>query len=592
MSETNVAEVIDAAVVLGMINDKQAGLLKEELFMFPGLNPLNIMIRRGIINADQSQTLSKVMSGEIPLPKNLQPSIQDSDEIVLDFDSFPVKNPNKIDGNFSVPGPQPPFVQAPPNASHNIPKNVPPEKSRSPFTNFGQPVNKLVNPMKPQTSNVDSSDSQLKALKAELTAWKNDSPTAQKMNQGSGVFTKQTLPKAGLQQFNRVVTLTPSLPAPQGGFVPSWKKSQTPIEHPQLKSLPINSNLADYLSFSRAAGCSDLHISVDRSPFVRWQGQLYFLDSPPLTASQTESLLFSALSNEQATTAKENHQLDFAFELAGIGRHRANIYKQRIGWDGAFRIVSSQVPSLEDLEVPKVLSKLTQYHQGLILVTGPAGCGKTTTVASMIDYINKQRSDHIITVEDPVEYVIHPDQCQVTQREVGPHTQSFSNALRAALRQDPDVIMVGELRDLETTSIAISAAETGHLVLGTLHTSSAIRTVARIMDVYPPSQRAQICLMVAESLRGIISQQLIPRKDQRGRVAAMEILLFTTGVAQIIKEGKTHQLLSHMQAGRKLGMKTMDDALLELVETGLITGDEGYLRAENKAPFTSHLGQR
>jgi twitching motility protein PilT len=358
-----------------------------------------------------------------------------------------------------------------------------------------------------------------------------------------------------------------------------------------LHPLGPDATVLDYLRMAREAGCSDLHLTVGRSPFVRYQGSLIFIDDEPLSAERSEQLNFSLLSEAQQAAIREQLQLDFAYEEPGLGRHRCNVYRQRIGWEGEYRIVPSEVPSLESLNLPPVLQRLTEFHQGLVLVTGPAGCGKTTTVAAMLNHINRLRSDHIITVEDPVEYVIEPVMCQVTHREVGQHTQSFANALRAALRQDPDVISIGELRDLETTSIAISAAETGHLVFGTLHTNSALRTVARVMDVYPPAQRAQICTMVAESMRGVLSQQLVPRRDGNGRVCAMEVLIFTSGVAQLIKEGKTHQLVSAMQSGKRLGMRTMDDALMELVDQRLISGREAYARSENKPAFEAVRNQ-
>lgn len=314
------------------------------------------------------------------------------------------------------------------------------------------------------------------------------------------------------------------------------------------------------------------------------------MDAPTLTAEQSEKLNFSALSDEQRAIAREKLQIDFAWEVPSIGRHRCNVFRQRLGWEGAYRIIRSEVPTMEDLNLPPILRTLTTYYQGLVLVTGPAGSGKTTTVAAMLDYINRTRDDHIITVEDPIEYVFRPQRCQVTQREVGRHTGSFASALRAALRQDPDVIFVGELRDLETTAIAISAAETGHLVFGTLHTSSAARTIGRILEVYPTAQRQQISTMVAESLRGIISQQLISRRDRRIPALAMEVLLFTSGVAQQVKDGRTHQLVSLMQSGKRIGMRTMDDSLMELVKAGSITGYEAYLRADNKAPFELFKG--
>lgn len=343
--------------------------------------------------------------------------------------------------------------------------------------------------------------------------------------------------------------------------------------------------LVGFLRLARHWGCSDLHLSVGRPPFVRLHGQIRYMESEPLTPERSEELNFLGLTEPQRLLAVHNQQLDFALEIEGVGRHRCNVFKQRLGWDGVYRIVKADIPTVEQLGLPHSVRVFTEYHQGLVMVTGPGGSGKTTTVAALLNLVNEQRRDHIITVEDPVEYVIPAKNCQVTQREVGRHTQSFGNALRAALREDPDIILVGELRDHETTSIAISAAETGHLVFSTLHTSSAARTVARIVDVYPPSQQSQVCTMVAESLRGVISQQLVPRKDGSGPVLAYEILVNSTGISQQIKEKKTHLITSMMQGGKRQGMILMDECLLNLHRQEIISGREAYRRGANKPAF-------
>ncbi len=355
-------------------------------------------------------------------------------------------------------------------------------------------------------------------------------------------------------------------------------EAQAPItSHPKT--------LVGFLRLARHWGCSDLHLSVGRPPFVRLNGQIRYMETEALTAERAEELNFSALAPEMRMAAVTQQQLDFALEVPGVGRHRCNIFKQRLGWDGSYRIVRSAIPTLEDLGLPSGLRRFTEYQQGLVMVTGPSNSGKTTTCAALLDIVNSSRHDHIITVEEPVEYVIPPKTCQVTQREVGRHTNSFATALRAALREDPDIILVGELRDLETTSIAISAAETGHLVFGTLHTGSAIRTVARIVDVYPVSQQQQVSVMISESLRGVITQQLIPRRDGNGLALALEVLVNTSGVAMQIKEAKTHMIPSLMQAGKRQGMVTMEESLTALHRAGLITGREAYRRANNKQPF-------
>lgn len=372
---------------------------------------------------------------------------------------------------------------------------------------------------------------------------------------------------------------------------------QQPAPAPAVQRPPATSpsgtpkNLAAYLKIARHWGCSDLHLSVGRPPFIRLHGRIRYMEEEPLTPERAEQLNFSALDPEQRKTAAEKQQLDFALEVAGVGRYRCSIFNQRLGWDGAYRVIPAQIPTLDALGFPESVHVLTEYNQGLVMVTGPGGSGKTTTVAAMVDLVNVKRHDHIITVEDPVEYVVPPKNCQVTQREVGRHTEAFSAALRAALREDPDIIFIGELRDLETTSIAISAAETGHLVFSTLHTSSAVRTVSRIVDVYPVNQQRQVCVMVAESLRGVICQQLLPRVDGTGVALALEILMNTSGVATQIKEGKTHMVQSLIQGGKKYGMCTMEESLLNLMQNNVISPRSAYNAANNKTPFEAALKQ-
>ena len=272
---------------------------------------------------------------------------------------------------------------------------------------------------------------------------------------------------------------------------------------------------------------------------------------------------------------------DFAYEN-DYGRYRVSVIRQRLGIEVVFRLINADVRTMDQLGLPEYLKLLTRYQNGLILVTGSVGSGKSTTLAAMIQQINMERHDHIITLEDPIEYVIRSRNCHVSQREVFTHTQSFATALRAALREDPDVIMVGEMRDLETISLAITAAETGHLVLATLHTANASRTLARLLDVFPPEQQEHIRVMVAESLRGVISHQLIPRKDGTARVLALEILTNTPAVANVIRENKTYLLPGIIQTGKKQGMRLMDDALIELYENDLISAEEVYARADQK----------
>ena len=340
-----------------------------------------------------------------------------------------------------------------------------------------------------------------------------------------------------------------------------------------------------FLKMAKSVGASDLHIAVEAPPSIRLNGTLRFAKHPPLSEEQTERMLISILSPEQKAEFQKEWEIDLSYESAVVGRCRTNICKQRRGIDGTFRLVPEEVSTLDKLGFPPVVKKLLGYRQGLILVTGRAGCGKTTTLAAMVDYLNENRRDHIITLEDPIEILHKAKGCHVIQREVGPHTESFGRALRAALREDPDIIMVGEMRDLETVSMAITAAETGHLVLGTLHTTSAARTIGRVLDVFPPGQQGQIRAMVSESLRGVVCQQLVPTADGKGRVVALEILVVTPAISNMIRDDRTFQVPSQMQTGVKLGMQVMDDAILSLLQQGLITPEIAMERAADRSKF-------
>ncbi len=344
-------------------------------------------------------------------------------------------------------------------------------------------------------------------------------------------------------------------------------------------------DIDDYLKFAREIGASDLHISVNCPPMVRRHGRLISLPREPFEPHETRALLFRLLSSAQEAEIEEKLAIDFCCDVANQGRYRSCIAKQRLGWDGAFRIIPAHLPTFAELGLPDQLRRLTEFSQGLVLVTGPIGCGKSTTMAAMVELINQARSDHIITLEDPIEYIIEGKGCQITQRESATHTKSFANALRAALREDPDVIVVGEMRDLETVSLAITAAETGHLVFGTLHTTSAARTIDRVLDVFPADEQNQIRNMVSESLRGVVCQQLVPKKDGSGRVVALEVLFNTPAVANVIRERKIFQIPSLLQTGRKQGMMLLDVSLQELVNQNVIDGVDAYYAADNKATF-------
>jgi twitching motility protein PilT len=347
----------------------------------------------------------------------------------------------------------------------------------------------------------------------------------------------------------------------------------------------------DYLMVGKNAGSSDIHLSVACPPTFRKFGKLLPIweNAEDLSDSDTEKLVWSFLPEHYKEQLEKRGDVDFAYST-DFGRFRASVVRQRLGYDLVFRVINSNIRTLDELGMPPLLKSLTQYHNGLILVTGAMGSGKTTTLAALVQEINLTRKDHILTLEDPVEYLIPSANCQVTQREVHLHTQSFATALRGALREDPDVIMVGEMRDLETIQLAISASETGHLVLGTLHTSSASRTLDRLLDVFPLEQRDQIRTMVAGSLRGIISQQLVPKADGSGRAIAMEILTNSPAVSNVIREAKTFMLPGIIQTGKKAGMQLMDDALAKLYSDGIISAEEALYRAENKPEMKKVCG--
>lgn len=338
----------------------------------------------------------------------------------------------------------------------------------------------------------------------------------------------------------------------------------------------------NFLKYAVNMGASDLHLSPGSAPLIRVNGELKALKWNPLDAKETLQLIGEVLTPEQQKTFSKQLDLDFCYEAPNVGTFRANILKQRNGIDAVFRIIPTRIRALEELGLPRIAKDLTHLHHGLILVTGSAGNGKSTTLAAMVDYINSKRRLHIITIEDPIEFVHSSKLANVSQREVKMHTEDFSIALRASLREDPDVILIGELRDLETISLAITAAETGHLVFGTLHTRTAAKTVDRLIDVYPANQQNQIRTQLADCIRGVISQQLIPRADGKGRVMAYEVLVGTPAVANLIREGKTFQIPSLMQIGTKEGMCMMDQCLSRLLAANVITEEEAMYRAESK----------
>tara|TARA_B100000927_G_scaffold97917_1_gene79160 strand:+ start:8723 stop:9805 length:1083 start_codon:yes stop_codon:yes gene_type:complete len=356
-------------------------------------------------------------------------------------------------------------------------------------------------------------------------------------------------------------------------------------------TIAVLDHVDEYLKLAQQYDVSDVHLAPNTQPKWRRFGLLQpvWENAETLTPEDTERLARAYLPEAELRRLEEMGDVDFAY-APDIGRFRASVVKTRLGWEMVFRVISTNLRTMGELGLPEAIKPLLEYHNGLVLVTGAVGSGKSTTLAALIDEVNKQRTDHIITLEDPIEYVIDSESCHVNQREVHTHTESFSHALRAALREDPDIIMVGEMRDLETISLAITAAETGHLVLATLHTGSAARTLDRILDVFPNDQREQIRIMVGESLRGVISQQLVPKKDGSGRSLALELLINTPAVSALIRDGKTFMLPGVMQTGKNVGMIMMDDALAELFNAGEISSDEAVSRAVDPATLKSNLG--
>jgi twitching motility protein PilT len=339
-------------------------------------------------------------------------------------------------------------------------------------------------------------------------------------------------------------------------------------------------------------GASDLHVTAGSPPAARVHGRLTrFEDLPRLTPAATRELLYRVLSTEQQKQLEVNRQIDLSYSLPGVARFRINVYWQRESLAAAFRLIPAQLKTLEQLNLPTSLHELSAKPRGLVLVTGPTGSGKSTTLAALVDEINSTRADHIITIEDPIEFLHLHKSCIVNQREIGPDATSFADALRAALRQDPDVILLGEMRDRETISTALTAAETGHLVFATLHTQSAPQTIDRIIDVFPAEQQEQVRTQLAGSLQGILSQALLPTPDGRGRVAAIEILLPDDAIRNLIRQGKLEQIYSYMQTGTKRGMQTMEQSLADLVSRGVITREEGLNRSSRPAEIVGLLGR-
>ncbi len=338
-------------------------------------------------------------------------------------------------------------------------------------------------------------------------------------------------------------------------------------------------------------GGSDLHLTVGSPPIMRVNGHMQRIKFRELIAKDMETLVYEVMEEEWRMRFLDNQDFDFAYEIEGLARFRVNVFWQRKGLGAVMRTIPSKILTFDDLNLPPVVRRFCMLTKGLVLVTGPTGSGKSTTLAAMVDHINETRADHILTIEDPIEFT-HPNKkCLVNQREVGTNTKSFANALRAALREDPDVIMVGEMRDRETIELGITAAETGHLVFGTLHTSGAPKTVDRIIDVFPAEEQDQIRSMLSESLKGVVSQVLLRKKGGDGRMAALEIMVGTPAISNLVRENKIHQIPSIIQTGKKDGMQLLDQHILEFLMSGQIDPMEAYMKANNKTAFRQYLDE-
>ncbi len=348
--------------------------------------------------------------------------------------------------------------------------------------------------------------------------------------------------------------------------------------------------IKELLNLVNKNNASDLHIVVNEPPILRIDGELTRTDFAPLSADETKSLCHSLLTEDHRKHLEQEHEVDCAYGIENLGRFRINVYKDRLGYNAALRTIPSHTPTFDDLQLPPIVKETAKLPRGLVLVTGPTGSGKSTTLSAMVDWINEHRSEHIITVEDPIEFIHKSKKSVINQREIGADTHNFANALRASLREDPDVILIGEMRDLETISLAIRAAETGHLVFGTLHTSSAASTIDRIIDVFPSEQQTQVRIQLSNSLQAVFSQTLLPLKTGKGRTMAMETMIITPAIANLVRESKTSQIYSAIQTGRQVGMQTLEASLADLYKRDIVRLEDVIARTSKLDELRNLIG--
>jgi twitching motility protein PilT len=351
-------------------------------------------------------------------------------------------------------------------------------------------------------------------------------------------------------------------------------------------------DIVQVLKAAVGQGCSDIHLVVDKPPMMRRSGEIMPVHPslPPLSAEETKDMIYAILFEEQRARFEANWELDYSFGIEGLSRFRVNVLNTKNGVEAVLRVISSKIPDPQQLGLTRHMLELSELPRGLVLVTGPTGSGKSTTLACLMDLANEKRADHILTIEDPIEFVYESKKCIVRQREVGQNTKSFANALRSAMREDPDIILVGEMRDYETIGLAVTAAETGHLCFGTLHTQDSPSTVARIIDVFPPHQQSQIRVQLANSLRAVIAQVLLPRRDGRGRIACRELMIVTTAIAAMIRDGKTHMIYNSIETGGDYGMFSMDKSLAHAIKNGWVDADVALTKAHSPDQVTAMAG--